>query len=68
MVQGSRSIIGRNKKDRRMLRIIKGKDTKELINMTHGHELRWGVGRLLEGREVPGGGGQREKIGTTLTA
>ena len=31
---------------------------KELTCMTHGHELR---GRLLEGRGVPGGEGQRGK-------
>ena len=38
---------------------------KELICMTHGHELRGG---LLEGMGILGGGRQRGKIGTTITA
>ena len=33
-------------------------EVKELIYMTHGHEL---TGGLLEGKGVPGGGGQRGK-------
>ena len=42
-------------------------EAKELICMTHGHELRrWGI--LLEGEWVPGRGGQRGKIGTTVIA
>ena len=40
-------------------------EAKELICTTHGHELRGG---LLEGIGVPGGGGQRWKIGTTVIA
>ena len=38
-------------------------EAKELICMTHGHELRVG---LLKRMGVPGGGGQRGKIGTTV--
>ena len=44
--------------------IGKGK-AKELICMTHGHELRGG---LLEGRWLPGGGEQRGKIGILVIA
>ena len=40
-------------------------ETKELIYMTHGHELSGG---LMEGMGVPGRGWQRGKIGTTLIA
>ena len=35
-------------------------EAKELICMTHGHDLR---GRLLEGRGVLGGGGKGGKLG-----
>ena len=38
---------------------------KKLIYMIHGHELRR---ELLEGSEVPGSGGQKGKIGTTVIA
>ena len=58
---GMRSINGRYKIDRGRLRIVNGKrngKAKELICMTHGHELReWGrVGgrALLEGSLVQG--------------
>ena len=37
-VQGIKSIIGRYKIDRGMLRIVNG-EAKELICTTHGHEL-----------------------------
>ena len=63
-VQGISSINGRYKIDRGRLRIVEGSgEAKELIRITHGHELRGG---LLEGLGVPGRGGQRGKIGTTL--
>ena len=38
-VQRIRSINGRYKIDRGRVRIV---EAKELISMTHGHELRWG--------------------------
>ena len=41
-------------------------EAKELMCMTHGHELR--LGGVLEGKGVLGGWGQRGKIGTTVTA
>ena len=31
-------------------------EAKELICTTHGHEQRWGGGRMLEGGGVQGGG------------
>ena len=37
-------------------------EAKELLCMTHGHELRGIAG----GKGVPGGGGQRGKIGTVI--
>ena len=40
-------------------------EAKELTCMTHGHKLRGG---LLEGRGISGRGGQKEIIGTTVTA
>ena len=43
---------------------IENGETKELIYMTYGHELR----ELLEGRSVPDGRGQRGKTGTTIIA
>ena len=39
--------------------------TKEIICITHGHELRE---EFLEGMGVPGGGGQKGKIGITVIA
>ena len=42
-------------------------EAKELICKTHGHELSR-IGGLLEGTGVPGGGEQREKIGTPVIA
>ena len=44
---------------------IRNGEATELMCMTHGHELRGG---LLEEMGVLGGGGQREKIGTTVIA
>ena len=41
-------------------------EAKELMCMTHGHELK--LGGVLEGKGVLGGWGQRGKIGTTVTA
>ena len=38
-------------------------EAKALTCITHVHELRGG---LLEGMGVPGGGGKRGKIGTTI--
>ena len=41
---------------------------KELIHMTHGHELR-GMPKRVEGAGWSGnGGGQRGKVGTTMVA
>ena len=40
-------------------------EAKELLYMTHGHELRE---RLAGGNGVPGGGQQRGKIGTNVIA
>ena len=51
MVQGSRSVIGRNKIDGDVKNSIGKGEAKELICMTHGHELSG----------VQGRGGQREK-------
>ena len=54
-MQGLRSKIGRYKIERRTLRIGNG-EAKELICMTHGHELR--------GWEIAGGiGGTGGKLG-----
>ena len=41
-VQGIRSINSRYNIDRGRLRIVGNGEAKELICMTHGHELRWG--------------------------
>ena len=49
MVQGLRSIIGRNKIDGKVKKSIGNGEVKELIHMTHGHELRGG-GRIAEGK------------------
>ena len=40
-------------------------EAKELLYMTHGHELRE---RLAGGNGVPGGGQQRGKIGANVIA
>ena len=54
-VQGISSINGRYKIDRGRLRNSIGNgEAKELVCMTHGHELRWGE-MLVEGG-VQGGG------------
>ena len=52
-VQGIRSINGRYKIDRKRLRTIGNGEAKELICMTHGHELSGEM--MVEGR-VQGGG------------
>ena len=44
MVQGLTSIIGRYKRERGMLRIVRNGEAKELICMTHGHELTGDAG------------------------
>ena len=66
-IQGIRSVNGRYKIDRGEGKNSTGKgEAKELIYMTHGHELRWGNdgGRGLQDR-----GKQRgEKNGTTAIA
>ena len=62
MVQGVRSIIGRNKIDGDVQNSVVNAEAKELTCTTHGHELGSGAS-LLEGRGVPGEGGQREKLG-----
>ena len=49
-VQGIRSINGRYKIDKGVKNSIGNGETRELIYMTHGHELRW---------ENDGGGGYR---------
>ena len=59
-VQGIRSIIGRYKRKGDVKNSTGSGEAKELICTTHGYELRGG--RVLEGRGVPGGGGQRGKI------
>ena len=41
-VRGIRSINSRYNIDRGRLRIVGNGEAKELIHMTHGHELRWG--------------------------
>ena len=52
-VRGIRSINSRYNIDRGRLRIVGNGEAKELIHMTHGHELRWGnYGKGV----VPGGG------------
>ena len=54
---GIRSIIGRYKIDWGRLRIVGNEEAKELICMTHRHELSgWGIS-ILEGMGVPGRGG-----------
>ena len=45
---------------------IENGEAKELIHMTHGHEQK--CGDCLSDWGVVGGGGQREKIGTTVIA
>ena len=53
-VQGKRSINGRQKIDRRKVKNSIGNgEVKELMCMTHGHELRW---ENYDGRGVQGGG------------
>ena len=49
-----------------MLRTVGNGVAKELTCMTHGHELRVGIARGNWG--LPGGGGQKGKIGTTVIA
>ena len=65
-VQGIRSIIGRYKIDRGRLRIVmESQKPKNLICITHGHEL------MLESGRVQGGGGKRgvkKSNGTTVIA
>ena len=59
VVQGSRSITGREKIDRGHVKnSIEKAEATELTCTTHGHELRGG---LLEGSGVQGRGGQRER-------
>ena len=52
-VQEIRRIIGRHKIDVEVKKSIGNGEAKELICMTHGHELMWGN---TGGREVLGGG------------
>ena len=62
-VQGIRSINGRYKIDRGEVKNSMGNgQAKELIGMTHGHELRWGN---ASGREFAGQRGikGRKKMG-----
>ena len=66
-VQGIKSINGRYKIDRGVVKNSIGNgEAKELICMTHGHELRWRNvgGRLGAGRR----GIKGRKNGTTITA
>ena len=42
-VQGIRSINGRYKIDGEVKNSIRNGESKELICMTYGHELRWGI-------------------------
>ena len=50
-VQGIRSINGRYKIDKGVKNSIGNGETRELIYMTHGHELRGGDAGRLECRE-----------------
>ena len=58
-------MVGKNRQGEVKNSIGNG-EAKELTCTTHGHELR--RGELLEGRGVPGRGGQGEKIGITVIA
>ena len=51
-IQGLRSINGRYETDEDVKASTGNAEAKQLICMTHGHELR---GRMLKGREVLGG-------------
>ena len=65
-VQGFRSIIGRYKIDREVKNSMGNGEAKELIYVTHGHELR---GVIAGGKGgLPGRRGQRGKIGITIIA
>ena len=58
-VQVLRSIIGRYKIDRGMLRMVQAMEkSKEVTCRTHGHELSRGI---AGGKGLPGGGGQMGK-------
>ena len=57
MVQGIRGINSGYNINRDVKNSIGNGEAKELICMTHRHELRWEG--LPEERGVPGGGGQR---------
>ena len=57
-IQGIRSINGRYKIDGEVKNSIGNVEAKELICMTHGHEL---VGGMLGGMGVPGRGIERRE-------
>ena len=57
-VEGLRSVIGRYKMDGEIKNSIGNREAKELMCMTHRHELTRGV---LEGKELSGGEGRSGK-------
>ena len=57
-------MVGR-KRQGKVKNSIGNGEAKGLIYTTHGHELR---GKIAGGKGVPGRGGPRGKIGTTVIA